>query len=122
MSLPPYIAAAGGGTRIDVFVQPRVAKDAIVGVHGAALKLKVKAPPLDGRANEAAANLVARLLDLAPSKVSVVGGHSSRHKRLEVADTAPEMVACELERVLSSRGHDTGQALQSQEERGEGLS
>ena len=108
MSLPPYVSVSKGAARVDVFVQPRAAKDAVVGVHGASLKVKVKAPPVDGKANEAAARLVAGLLQVPASAVSVVAGHSSRHKRLEVADVTPEKVACELERVLSSRGHDTG--------------
>lgn len=108
MALPPYVTAAGRATRLDIFVQPRAAKNAVVGVHGAALKLKVQAPPADGKANAAACKLVADLLGSPPSKVTVVAGHASRHKRLEVADMTPAMVACELERVLSSRGHGSG--------------
>lgn len=108
MALPPYVTAVGTGTRLDIFVQPRAAKNAVVGVHGAALKLKVQAPPTEGRANAAASRMVADLLGVPPSRVTVVAGHASRHKRLEVAEMTPEMVACELERVLSSRGHGTG--------------
>ncbi len=108
MRLPPYVTPAKGRVLLDVFVQPRAAKNAIVGVHGAAQKVKVQAPPVDGLANRAVAKLVARLLDMPASHVSVIRGRASRHKRLELAEVAPEAVACELERVLSSRGHDTG--------------
>ena len=108
MDLPAYVSASEHGTYVDVFVQPRSAKNAVVGVHGPALKLKVTAPPVDGRANDAAVRVVADMLSLPPSKVAVRSGRSSRHKRLVVSEMAPEDVACELMRVLSSRGHDPG--------------
>jgi uncharacterized protein (TIGR00251 family) len=93
---------------IDVFVQPRAAKEGIVGVHGSALKLKVRAAPADGKANRAAEGLLASALSVPPSAVTVISGHSSRSKRVEVASATVDSVACELARVLSSSAHDSG--------------
>ena len=94
---------------VDAFVQPRSAKNALVGMHGRALKVKVTAPPVDGKANTAICKLFAGWLGVPRSSVEVVSGHSSRHKRIRVAGAAPEAVASAFALVLSSRAHDGGQ-------------
>ena len=108
MGLPPYVTSSGGRVFLDVFVQPRAAKQAVVGVHGRALKLKVKAPPLDGRANSAVEGFVAEILGVPGRDVEVVSGHASRNKRLEVHGMAAADIACELVRVVSSPAHEPG--------------
>lgn len=104
--LPGYVVDAKDGALLSVFVQPRAAKDELVGVHGTALKLKVKAPPQDGRANQAVCALLARLLELRPSQVSVVSGAASRHKRVAVPLSAQRVVSA-ITPVLSSRAPKT---------------
>jgi hypothetical protein len=106
--LPPYVSESKGSAVIDVFVQPRAAKNAIVGVHGPALKLKVTAPPVEGKANRATEALIAETLGIAPSSVRVIAGESSRQKRVAISGMGAEMVACELALVLSSRPHERG--------------
>ena len=64
---------------------PRSGRTEVVGRHGDALKIRVAAPPVDGRATEAARIAVAAALGVAPSAVTVVGGERSRAKRLRVA-------------------------------------
>ena len=88
---------------IDVFVQPRAARDAIEGVHGEALKLKVKAPPVDDRANRAVENLVAGVLELPRSSVEVVGGQTGRRKRIGVTGLSREQVVDRLNSALSPK-------------------
>ena len=107
-ALPPYVTAGTDAVFIDVFVQPRAAKDAIVGVHGDALKLKVRAVPEQGRANRATEVLIAETLDIPRSDVGVRSGAASRHKRLRITGMSAEKVACELTTVLSSRAHEPG--------------
>jgi uncharacterized protein len=46
--------------------------------------IRVKAPPVDGRANDALCEFVARRLGVAPSKVELVRGHTSRDKVLRI--------------------------------------
>jgi uncharacterized protein len=70
--------------RIAVRVQPRAGRDEIVGERAGALLVRVKAPPVEGRANEAVRKLVAKRLGVAPRRVSVVRGASSRDKLVEV--------------------------------------
>jgi uncharacterized protein (TIGR00251 family) len=90
--LPSFVARSPDGTVLSVFVQPRAAKDAIVGVHGDALKLKLKAPPLDDRANRSVCSFVASLLGISAGDVSLVTGRSSRHKKVSIP-LSPEVVA-----------------------------
>jgi uncharacterized protein (TIGR00251 family) len=70
------------GLLIDVRVQPKSSKNAIVGIHGAALKIKLNAPPVEGKANKALIQLVAKLLGCSKSSVEIISGQASRSKRL----------------------------------------
>jgi hypothetical protein len=108
MALPEFVTGTDDGAVVKVFVQPRAAKDAIVGLHGVAVKIKIKAPPLDDRANRSVEDLVATLLGVPRSRVAVTGGRASRHKRIKVTGTAPEEVARAFSHVLSSRTHESG--------------
>lgn len=94
---------------IDAFVQPGAAKDAVVGLHGAAIKVKIKAPPVDGRANKALEVFFAKLLGVPTARVAVVSGHSSRHKRVAVGGSSAESVAIAVTPLVSSRRHESGQ-------------
>lgn len=70
--------------RIAVRVQARSSRDEIDGEREGAVLVRVKAPPVDGRANVALRRLVAKRLGVAPSRVSVVRGASARDKLIEV--------------------------------------
>jgi uncharacterized protein len=67
-----------------VRVQPRAARDEIVGERDGALVVRLTAPPVEGRANEALCRLLARRLGVAPGRVTVVGGARARTKRVRV--------------------------------------
>ena len=69
---------------LSVRVTPRSAKDEIGAWEGDVLRVRLRAPPVDGRANEALRRLIADRLGLAPSAVEVVSGGTSRMKRLRV--------------------------------------
>ena len=71
-----------GSIVLRLWVQPGAGRSAVVGRHGDALKVKVAAPPQQGRANEACLALVAATLGLDRSAVELVGGPSSRAKRV----------------------------------------
>jgi uncharacterized protein (TIGR00251 family) len=69
---------------VRVHVLPRSGRTEIVGRHDDALKIRVAAPPVDGRANDAACAALAGALGVASGAVTVVGGARSRLKRLRV--------------------------------------
>jgi uncharacterized protein (TIGR00251 family) len=76
---------------VNVHVQPRAGRTAVVGRHGHALKLQVGAPPVDNRANRAVTDLLADLSGIAGSAVSQVSGEKSRVKRFRLAGADPEV-------------------------------
>lgn len=77
-------AVDGTTLRIQVFVQPRSSRPGIAGRHGDALKIRVAAPPEDGRANDEVGRLLARELRVHRRAVVVSAGHISRAKTVEV--------------------------------------
>jgi uncharacterized protein len=70
--------------RLAVRVQPRAGRDEIAGYRGGVLLVRVTAPPVGGKANDAVRKLVAKRLGIAPGRVSVVRGASSRDKLMEI--------------------------------------
>jgi uncharacterized protein (TIGR00251 family) len=70
--------------RLSLKVVPGSSRDEIVGWLGDSLKVKVKAPPEKGRANEAVVTLLAERLGIDASSISVVSGHGSSAKVVEI--------------------------------------
>lgn len=72
------------GIRFDVLVQPRASRARLGPIHGDRLKVAVTSPPVDGEANAAVIELVAKALRVARGDVAVVAGATSRRKTLAV--------------------------------------
>ena len=80
----------GDGWLIAIHAQPGAKKSAVAGLHGEALKIRIAAPPVEGKANDALVVFVAKALGLPRRAVSIVKGESSREKLLLVADRAAD--------------------------------
>jgi uncharacterized protein (TIGR00251 family) len=63
---------------------PQASKSMVVGWVGDALKVKVQAPPEDGKANQAIRELLAKVLGVAVSQVALESGFASREKRFSI--------------------------------------
>jgi uncharacterized protein (TIGR00251 family) len=83
-------------TVIAVKVVPGAAKDEIVGWLESALKVRVQAPPEDGRANRALEALLAEALGLKKNAVTVAAGRSSARKRVEVVGLSRDEIVRRL--------------------------
>lgn len=68
-----------------VFVQPKSARNMIVGPHGDALKVKLTAPPVDGAANKMCIKFFSKILGVSKSSIEIHSGHTSRTKILRVS-------------------------------------
>jgi len=80
------------GATFAVKVHPRARQNAITGQLGDALKLSLTAPPIEGRANEACVEFLAKLLKLPRSSVTIASGHSSRRKVIRVVGLSTEEI------------------------------
>ncbi len=80
------------GATFAVKVHPRAKKDAITGEVGDALKISLTAPPVEGRANEACIEFLAKLLKVSRSSVTIAAGQNSRNKVIRVAGLSAEEV------------------------------
>ena len=80
MALPPYLSDSDGATLVRVRVQPRAGRDQIAGERGDALLVKVKAPPVEGKANDAVCRLLAKTAGLSATSAELVRGASGRDK------------------------------------------
>ena len=74
-----------GAVTFDVLVQPRASRAKVGPLHDGRLKVAVTSPPVDGEANAAVIELIAKTLGVARGAVKVVAGATSRRKTLEVS-------------------------------------
>ena len=75
---------------LTLHIQPGAKKTEVAGLYGDALKIRLAAPPVDGKANAALIGFVADRLGLAKSAVTLKSGQTSRRKVLEVAALLPD--------------------------------
>ena len=80
------------GCTFQVRVLPRSRRDQVVGLHGDALKVRLTAPPVKGKANRALQEFLAGRLGVSRSAVEILSGHTSRHKRVRVRNVSADAV------------------------------
>ena len=85
------------GAVLTVQVVPRSSRNEIVGIHSDALRIRIKAPPVEGAANAALVAFLAKTLGVPRSQVEILSGHSSRRKTVLVSGLGREQLARLLE-------------------------
>ncbi len=80
-----WLREDGDGVVLTLHIQPGAKRTETAGLHGDALKIRLAAPPVDGKANEALIAFLAKLLGVPKSSVELVSGQTSRAKRVRVA-------------------------------------
>jgi uncharacterized protein len=86
---------------LEIAVVPRAASDVVGPYADGTLRIRVTRPPADGEANRAIIRLVARALDVAPSRLDLVAGSRSRRKRIRVSGLGEGELRQRLERIGS---------------------
>ncbi len=81
-----------GAVTFSVRVQPRASKDEIAGEMGGALRVRLRAPAVEGRANEALVEFLAQLLKTPRSAVRILSGDRSRTKRMEIRGATRQQI------------------------------
>ncbi len=96
----PTVRRDGADLVIEVRVQPRAGRTGFAGVHGERLRVRLAAPPIDGRANAELVDFLADAFGVPRARVAIEHGLSGRDKRVRVHDPAaiPEPFAALLGR------------------------
>lgn len=100
-----WLRQDGNDIVLTLHIQPGAKKTAVAGRHGDALKIRLAAPPVDGKANACLIAFLAETLDVPKSRVELISGETSRAKRVKIgsgdAATARRMLtlACDDERL-----------------------
>ena len=81
-----------GAVTIRIKVQPRAPRTEIVGEHDGAIKLRVAAPPVDGKANEECRRFLAKLFGVSATSVEIISGDSSRDKVIRISNISARRV------------------------------
>lgn len=90
------IAQTPEGVVLTVRVVPRASRNRVDGLLGDALKIRLQAPPVEGRANEALVDFLAATLGVPRRTVTLLAGSASRHKRLLVTGAREAAVRAAL--------------------------
>jgi uncharacterized protein len=80
----PWLKEVPGAVELAVLVQPRASRTRVVGEHDGMLKVQLAAPPVDGEANAALLEFLARRLGVPRRQVTLVAGDTARRKRVRV--------------------------------------
>ena len=78
-----------------VSIIPNASRNEIVGWVGEALKIKIAAPPVEGKANKELIHFLAKIFDLRPADLRIVSGETSRKKKIEILDLKNPIKAVE---------------------------
>ena len=92
-----WVEDTTGGCYLQVRVTPRSSRNRVDGPRDDALKIRLNAPPVDGKANEALIEFLAEYLDLPRRALELVAGGQSRTKRILVRGRS----AADLTRVFA---------------------
>ncbi len=91
--LIPLCRVSDRGTLLPCHVQPRASRTVVAGIYGGAVKIALNAPPVDGKANAALCEFLAKKCGIAKSRASVVSGMTSRDKTVLLSGVSPEIIA-----------------------------
>ncbi len=69
---------------INCHLQPRASKDEFAGLHGQSLKIRIKAPPVDGKANDYLMKFLAKQFGVSKRSITIISGELSREKRIKI--------------------------------------
>lgn len=86
------IEVTKGGVRLHLFIQPKSSKNEVVGLHNGLLKIKLTAPPVDGKANEGLIKFLSDYFDIPKRDIVLVRGETGRTKTVELSGISEQLV------------------------------
>ena len=91
-----WIVSKPEGVILTVRVVPRASKTEVRGEHDGALRIRLQAPPVEGKANRALIRFLAGKLAVPGNRVRIMSGENSRIKRVEIAGLDESRVRTDL--------------------------
>ncbi len=98
MSSKAWCSALPAGLRLAVQIQPNAKKTEVIGVLDDALKLKLQAQPIEGKANDALIRYLAGALKVPRSAITLTHGQTSKKKLLEIRTAS--LTPADVEKLL----------------------
>lgn len=86
--MPSWILKSKEGITVKVHIVPNSSKTQIIGEHGDRLKIKIKSPPVDGKANEEILEFLCEKLGIKKHLAEIARGHSSKSKDIFISATS----------------------------------
>jgi uncharacterized protein (TIGR00251 family) len=87
----PYFEEKEGCIILTVRVVPRASRDGIQGVLGDALKIRIMAPPVEGKANTYLVKFLSKLWKVPRANIAILSGETGRNKRLRISNPTDEL-------------------------------
>lgn len=84
------------GVKLTLFIQPKASKNEIIGPHNGALKVKIMAPPVDGKANAELVEFLSEILGIPKRQIEILKGETGRNKSVEITGLTAEEVSIKL--------------------------
>ncbi|AGN85676.1 YggU family protein [Kosakonia sacchari] len=86
------------GLVLQLYIQPKASRDAIIGLHGDELKVAITAPPVDGQANAHLVKFLAKQFRVAKNQVVIEKGELGRHKQIKISH--PQQIPTEVAALI----------------------
>ncbi len=80
----PWVKEHSEGVELQCYIQPQASKSEMAGSHGEVLKIRIKAPPVEGKANKELCRFLGGICGVRAGKIRVVSGVKTRTKRVLV--------------------------------------
>jgi uncharacterized protein (TIGR00251 family) len=96
----PWLRTAGADAVLTLHIQPGARKTGVAGRHGEALKVRLGAPPVDGKANDCLIAFLAERLDVPKARVVLEAGATARAKRVRIVGIDTKAVETALASAL----------------------
>jgi len=84
---------------LKVYLQPKSSKNEIIGPYRDGIRVKVTAPPVEGKANEALIRFLSKKLGVSPSSIEILKGNHSREKTLRVSGISDQEWVAKLQTI-----------------------
>ncbi|MBE0448346.1 MAG: YggU family protein [Actinobacteria bacterium] len=92
-----YVIPYGDGSLLSVWIQPRASRTMLIGIYGDNVKIAIKSPPIEDRANEECIEFLSTILGLPKRQFKIKSGRRGRRKKIYINEVAPDEVVANLQ-------------------------